>query len=214
MRWERVRSAVLGLPQRFRAKFRANKGYQAFDVTVEYLDGEYDDCSESDDEMQAFMQDQSPFLARHLATISCVVLGICWTAVIFYIYPFPNTVPIFIGGVISLATWTIINLWQARPAIWRRDTLIEPPPAWPMGRRLCLATSTLMLLYWATLGIVPSLEELPVLHRTVHDIAERYFIAANLHNNEGVFSAWSNELLLLSAHRECWMSYRGTLTHP
>jgi hypothetical protein len=86
--------------------------------------------------------------------------------------------------------------------------------AWSMGRRVFLAASTLMLFYLATLGIVPSPEDLPVLHRTVPDIVERYLIAANLHSNEGVFSAWSTELLQLSAHRECWMVYPGTLTHP
>ncbi len=196
MRWERVRSAVLGLPQRFRAV----NGYQALDVTMEYLDGECGECEGSD---AGGMQVPEPCsYNRHVATLSYVVLAIVWTLAIFYLYPFPNTIPIFIGGLVSLTTWTIINLWQAQRAIWRKETSMDAPASWPTTRRLCLIASTLMLIFFATLGVRPSPEELPVLHQTVPDVAERYFIAANLHDNEHVFPTWSHELLLLSAHRE------------
>jgi len=87
----------------------------------------------------------------------------------------------------------------------------RPPPYTPHPqscvnvsrvRKIRLILSTALLIFWFHLGIIPPAEHVPVLHRSEPWRPEKYFIAANMYNNEDVFEGWSQELLKLCDYRE------------
>lgn len=80
-----------------------------------------------------------------------------------------------------------------------------PPEEWSRARRLSVLTSSSLLmsiLVSSTLSLCRSATVPP--HPIPADpaISEKYFIAANLYNNEKVFPTWSSELVKLCQYRK------------
>ena len=87
--------------------------------------------------------------------------------------------------------------------MWRTNQMSIILVSWSSIRhRIGLIICTLLVCYWATLGLIPPAEYIPVLQPIQPGRHDRIFIAANLHNNEAIFSEWSSQLLKLAAHRK------------
>ncbi|CAD6571957.1 MAG: hypothetical protein CYPHOPRED_004671 [Cyphobasidiales sp. Tagirdzhanova-0007] len=158
---------------------------------------EDDDAADEDWEVRKQPDGPSSFVVAHPVSAISAFLGCGWAVGLFYVYPFPTTIPLFIGAAISLSLWVIVQLLNmARSAIARKPIVAE----WSRERRLAVAMGTLLLMWFGVAGFVPPRRDLPVLHPSRPDVAEKYFIAANLYNSEAIFASWSSELLRLSSH--------------
>jgi hypothetical protein len=184
----------------------------------------FDTSTDTDDLDSTPLSRSLPCLIVHHpfeAIITAIALG--WTLELFWTYPFPTTIPLFVGLSTATVGFTLLawvrllnalrtanwrfppgsNLWQAI----RHPGTITPPSS-PSSRTRCvprrvaLVASTCLMLYWCHLGLTPPAQPLPVLNRADPDVQERYFIAANLYNNEQVFKSWSTELIKLCEHCE------------
>jgi hypothetical protein len=173
------------------------------------------------------------FMSRH--RVLCTVAAIFWGCIagIHIAFPFPTTIPVFVGAALGLLFFTTLDWYRLFKSIYashrRSDATLpstslsgvstprcsnetpRPPPytAHPQstvnisrGRKIRLVIFTAMLAYWLHLGIIPPAEHVPVLHRSEPWRPEKYFIAANMYNNEAVFEGWSQELLKLCDYRE------------
>lgn len=169
------------------------------------------------------------FVRRH--PIPCLLLGIFVAPLIgiHIAYPFPTTIPVFVGAALSLFTFTILDWYRLLTSIYASRRRSEPCPTSPAttprcsndsprpppyttypqssvnvsrGRKIRLVLSTALILFWCHLGFIPPPEHVPVLHRSEPWRPEKYFIAANMYNNEAVFEGWSRELLKLCDYCE------------
>lgn len=141
-------------------------------------------------------------LASDPAMCLAMSLGAGWTIGLYVAYPFPTTIPLFIGAVIWLVGWTIRAWWGILSAIRGETCTSHLQTRWKTYQLVGLGTASLLVMYWLSLGFVPPAGDMPELIPSGPDIPERYFIAANLYNNEAVFPQWSTELLKLATHRE------------
>lgn len=173
------------------------------------------------------------FIRRH--PVFCSIALIFWGCIagIHIAFPFPTTIPVFVGAALGLLTFTTLDWYRLITAIYasrrRSDTpsplaspviaptprcsndIPRPPPYTPHPqstvnvsrvRKIRLLLSTALLIFWLHLGIIPPAEHVPVLHRSVPSRPEKYFIAANMYNNEDVFEGWTQELLKLCDYCE------------
>jgi len=173
------------------------------------------------------------FIRRH--PVFCSIALIFWGCIagIHIAFPFPTTIPVFVGAALGLLAFTILDWYRLITSIYasRRRSDAPSPPASPCitptlrcsndtprpppytphshstvnvsrVRKIRLIISTALILFWLHLGIIPPAEHVPVLHRSVPSRPEKYFIAANMYNNEDVFEGWSQELLKLCDYRE------------
>lgn len=181
-------------------------------------------------------QSSSSFIQRH--PIPCLITSImvAWIVGLHIAYPFPTTIPVFVGAACALFTLTVLDWYRIITSLiasWHRhdtqqtqrpsfssttssrssnDLPRSPPPytTYPQSgsvnvsraKKIRLVLSTALIVFWLHLGIVPPAEHVPVLHRSEPWRPEKYFIAANLYNNEAVFDGWSKELLKLCDYRE------------
>lgn len=138
------------------------------------------------------------YLVTTPGTAFSVIFGTGWAVGLFVVYPFFNTIPLFIGFSISLSTWFFIQVYK----ILRSACTQRPIAAgWSMKHRIALGSCFFLILCFSFVGFVPPERGLPILHPSSPDVPERYFIAANLYNVEAVFATWSAEVLRLSSHR-------------
>ncbi|KAK4683508.1 alpha-1,3-mannosyltransferase, partial [Tremellales sp. Uapishka_1] len=168
----------------------------------DYNENENDDESDASDSTlppsSLRKEERAYFIIRDQMTTIVLAVGFIWMMGFFNAFRFPTTIPIFIGIAVSLTGWTLVNWCAALGAIL--FNISANSTAWPMRRRIGLAIATLVLLFWANLGLIPPAEEVPVIHRADINIQPKYFIAANLYENEIVFPSWSSELLKVAAH--------------
>lgn len=178
----------------------------------------------------------SSFIQRHPTPCLLLAIMVAWLIGLHIAYPFPTTIPVFLGAATGLFVVTVLDWYRIiKPLIasWRRhdssqtlrtsissttssrssnDLPRSPPPytTYPQSasvnvsraKKIRLVLSTALIFFWLHLGIVPPAEHVPVLHRSEPWRPEKYFIAANLYNNEAVFDGWSKELLKLCDYRE------------
>lgn len=173
------------------------------------------------------------FIRRH--PVFCTCASIFWGCIvgIHIAFPFPTTIPVFVGAALGLLFFTTLDWYRLITSIYasrrRSDTpsplaspcdaptprssndTPRPPPYTPHPlatvnisrvRKIRLILSTALLIFWLHLGIIPPAEHVPVLHRSEPWRPEKYFIAANMYNNEDVFEGWTQELLKLCDYRE------------
>ncbi|KAL7421833.1 hypothetical protein Q5752_003604 [Cryptotrichosporon argae] len=124
-----------------------------------------------------------------------VALGIM--AALFVVYPFPTTIPVFIGAACALVLWTAAGWLRIAATLVRRES------GWRDGSatyQLSLVVASLLIVYWLRLGIAPPEQYLPRIVPANPNVPEKYFIAANLYNNQDILPNWSAELLKLIEH--------------
>nr|XP_019048948.1 hypothetical protein I302_02728 [Kwoniella bestiolae CBS 10118]OCF27878.1 hypothetical protein I302_02728 [Kwoniella bestiolae CBS 10118] len=129
-----------------------------------------------------------------------VVIGIGWTAGLYLTYPFPTTIPLFVGSLIILFGWTITTLTDLVFSLLRqRESTTTIMARYTPLRKMGLAISTVFLIYLFNLGFTPQThtQSSPA---AMDGSKEKYFIAANMHNNEAVLSEWSSQLIKLIFH--------------
>lgn len=131
------------------------------------------------------------------------LFGIGWTIGLFIVYPFPTTIPLFVGGVICLTGWDVIAWTRILASLYRERSLSKLKTSRTVRQWIGLTVCTILVLFLFSLGLTPPPEALPTLRPGSVDAPERYFIAADMYNNEAVFGVWSAEVLKLARHREC-----------
>jgi hypothetical protein len=124
---------------------------------------------------------------------------------LFIAFPFPTTVHVFAGASTGLIVWTLVS-WARIVFSLSLASLRGSPKglALPRGSPayfITLIVSSVLILYWLTLGLVPRQEEVPPIGHADGSPA-KYFIAANLYNNEEILPRWSREMVKLAQHRE------------
>lgn len=84
------------------------------------------------------------------------------------------------------------------------------PSQWSRYRRLAVLAASILSIAIITHASPPTEARLPVPKLIPSNplIPEKYFIAANLYNNEEIFGEWSAELIRLCRHRKYQFSYR------
>lgn len=147
---------------------------------------------------------QPPFnLLRDHVNPLIIVLALSWIVGLYFAFPSPTTIPVFIGAAIGVTSWTLFSWFRIALLMFRSKQFSTSCFAsWPVRCRIGLATCTFLVIYWISRGLIPPAELVPPLLSSHPGVPERYFIAANLYNNEAVFNDWSSQLLKLSRHRE------------
>lgn len=143
-------------------------------------------------------------------TVLIVILwvGLGWTLAMYVAYPFPTTIPIFVGLaliVTGLVTESILRL--GIDLLYRKQSLTCILRTYSISRRILMAGGLALVIYWLCLGFKLPVEPVPSLPDK-----GRIFIAANLHNNEEVLSHWSDEVIKLALNRESSSSRAVSLT--
>ncbi|WVQ62475.1 uncharacterized protein L199_000615 [Kwoniella botswanensis] len=132
--------------------------------------------------------------------ITIILLAVGSTITLFIIFPFPTTIPAFVGLFTILLGWTLTtwfkvmyhlsNIFKSREKTSNRTKNFFN--RFSTTKRTILATSTLFILFLSCLGFCPPKEQdVPI--RPVQ--GEKYFVAANLHNSQDILPGWSSELI-------------------
>jgi hypothetical protein len=127
------------------------------------------------------------------------------TEAMYFAFPFPTTIPLYVGILVFVTTWTtsscIAVLFRAFTNTAAGDYKQRFNESLSRSKRICLALGLAMSLLCSLHLRVPEIS-LPYLVAADTGVPERYFIAANLHNNGNVLPIWSREVLNLASHCE------------
>lgn len=135
--------------------------------------------------------------------ITCICLHVYW--------PRPTSIHFYLSAVAGLLWWTIVQwtllIYEALTTVSPASqvSLGIPKPKFHRGSpsyRLSLGIASALMLV-ICLGRPASPDPLPPLLPSDPKSPERYFIAANLYNSQGIFKQWSTQLVLLCEHRKC-----------
>ncbi|WVF66089.1 hypothetical protein IAT40_000828 [Kwoniella sp. CBS 6097] len=141
--------------------------------------------------------------SRRIDPLLClfVVIGIGWALGLLLLYPFPTTIPVFVGFMVILTSWTGLAWGRLIYALARRkEGLRTIYGRYSTRLKTFLILSTIFLSYMASLGLIVPREETPTLPTEIKGVHQKYFIAANLHDNEAVLARWSDQLVQLAFH--------------
>lgn len=139
------------------------------------------------------------WLGRRYPLIALATFGgSVWAFILLVMYPMPTTIPVFIVLAFVLTAW-VASTWLRliTTLICPRDNQTAQASRFS---KICLLVGTTLVVYWVHLGWRVPPEEVPILRRTQVDVAERYFIAANLYNNEDILPVWTDQVLKFSQH--------------
>ncbi|WRT63898.1 uncharacterized protein IL334_000824 [Kwoniella shivajii] len=145
-----------------------------------------------------------------------IVIGLGWTVGLYLSYPFPTTIPIFIGLLIILLGWTLINISNLVLSLFlsRQESNLTIISRYSTSLKIRLLLSSIFLLYMFNLGFAPIPSPYSSSHTSeygstikpsrlpqeINGVHQKYFIAANLHDNEAVLTEWSDQLIKLIFH--------------
>ncbi|TXT04902.1 hypothetical protein VHUM_03985 [Vanrija humicola] len=144
---------------------------------------------------------------RDPVLIFVVLLSIATFVALLVAFPFPTTVHVFAAIFVGITAWTQISCLRVVVALallaWRGSpkALAKGLPRWSTPQYLFLLVLSTFVLCCLSLGLVPPLQELPPLNRDLAGAAPgKYFIAANLYNNEDLVPHWSDQVIKLAEH--------------
>jgi hypothetical protein len=145
-----------------------------------------------------------------LATLILATMGSLSAIGALYTYfPFFTTIPLFVGGLSFVAIWTVTTILASIPGTLgmgrMRTEEGRQSGVWPRWKRICVTIGTMLVLL-VCINLGTPTRTLPDLIPTDEGIPERYFIAANLYNNQDILPTWTEEVLALVSHRECHIS--------
>ena len=127
--------------------------------------------------------------------IACLVfISVGWTVGVFLAYPFPTTIHVFIGILVFMFGWTLSN-W-IRLVVYLGSSRKNAHLSYSNPGKVVLAITSILVIIIAIWGFRIPEQEMPDLP------AQKYFIGANLHNNEEVLGQWSDQLEKLIFHRK------------
>ena len=168
-----------------------------------------------------------------------LVLSLGWFFGLFYLFPFPTTIHVFLGAAVATLLWTVTQLFelchtavlvilqsrkaqthfladhrlplltQHRTQLGNRYNIREYlgrciPASWSTRKTFGVTLATLLSIALLANATPPSEDQrrVPVLHQSLAGRPEKYFIAANLYNNDESFEQWAHELVQLCGHCE------------
>lgn len=172
--------------------------------TFPFLDREDEDSSAAVSGQRSVAcgtHSESPeILGRHVGPYSLALSATLWTVMLYNIFPYPTTVQLFIVFLVTLVGWGVLRLWTLTATIFRGREAIEDHlrRSTISERSMEVFGIFLLAFFLAYLGITP-----PEKPRVDLIPNERYFIAANLYNSEGILPSWSNSLISL-LHARAW----------
>ncbi|WOO85796.1 uncharacterized protein LOC62_07G009282 [Vanrija pseudolonga] len=144
---------------------------------------------------------------RDPVLIFVVLLSIATFVALLVAFPFPTTVHAFAAIFVGVTAWTQISCLRIVFALalvaWRGNpkALAKGLPRWSTAQYSFLLVLSTFVLYCLSLGLVPPLNELPPLDRDLAGAPPgKYFIAANLYNNEDLVPHWSDQVVKLAEH--------------
>ena len=191
---------------RWSEKFRQRHNYDSLNGNgvTDSLDGP----EKANDRPPEPIHEPLNLITDHLNLI-LVVFGMAWTVGLYNAFPFPTTIPLFVGAAVSLSGWTLCSWMKIALLTLRSRQFSATLATWSVRHRIGLAGCTCLVAFWLTLGFVPPAEKFPPLQPTVSGVPDKFFIAASLYNSSAIFDHWSTELLKLTAHREFPISTAG-----
>jgi hypothetical protein len=130
----------------------------------------------------------------------CALVGVSWTTGLYFVYPAPTTVPIFIGLSFILTSWAIVT-WArlVMEVVQRKEGWEGIKSRYSVKLRVCLGLATTLVIWWIGISLLVEGDKEPPV---ILDNEDKYFIAVNLHNNEAILPDFMKELRLLIFHRE------------
>lgn len=205
---------------RFFTRLRPQEGYQTVKDAIELNEDPAGECMESGSELGTgsdgdledgrllpigmIINTSSNIVSqseRDPVIALIIVLGVGWAIGLYITYPFPTTIPIFVGGAICLAGWTIYAWARVAVALLRERGTGHMLSVRSARQWIALIFCTILVILLLSLGFRPPQEETPILYQSALGVQEKYFIAAILYNNEAIFVNWSAELVRLAQHR-------------
>lgn len=161
---------------------------------------------------ERYTASQSPYLSAHpLSSYSklehhpvatfVLTLSVGWLLGLFYVWPYPTTIHAILPLAIASIAWTVIQWASLIQAAFHSS---KSRNKWTRSRRIAVLLSSILTLAIALNAIPPSERRMPLpsLVPSNPSIPERYFIAANLYNNEDIIPEWTEQLIKLCEHRE------------
>ena len=132
-----------------------------------------------------------------------VVIALGWAVGLYLTYPFPTTIPIFVALFIIFLGWTFLSLSRLSFAIiLQRESTSTILARISISRRIAIGLATVCIFCLLGQGFSVPQDPLPTLPTEIGGVVQKYFVVADLHNNEGVLAQWSDELVKLLFHRE------------
>lgn len=153
-----------------------------------------------DDDRDYLFAGDSPYRSNIHPSPSVVIaftVFIGWSVIFAILYPFPTTIHIFVAFLVGCVCWTgsewawIVERWRNSKGGLRRSLQKMKP-----RRRTVFLCSNVGLVSCTLFGLRVPVGRVPALEEHSID-TDRWFIAANLYNNERVLPRWSEELLKL-----------------
>ncbi|KAL1405248.1 hypothetical protein Q8F55_008874 [Vanrija albida] len=150
-----------------------------------------------------------PWLARRDPVLIFVaLLSVATFVALLVAFPFPTTVHAFAAIFVGITAWTQISVLRIVFAlalvVWRGScspkALAKALPRWSTAQYSFLLVLSTFVLFCLSLGLLPPLQELPPLARDLGAPAGKYFIAANLYNNEDLVPQWLDQVVKLAEH--------------
>lgn len=145
---------------------------------------------------------------RDPVLLSLVFLALGGALALFIAFPFPTTIHLFIPAAVALAAYVLVawtRLVVASGSALRKGGpkgVLKSLARWSIPAALALVGSSALVVFWLCLGVSPPAEAVPALP------PQRYFIAANLFNNEDILPAWLDQMARLIQHCECRVTTR------
>lgn len=138
---------------------------------------------------------RSPFARLDPLVVTAALLAVGMFIAMLVWYPFPTTIHAFVALAVGVVSWTI-GSWARSLAgiVLRKPNLYR----YSVPQLTGLAVASILTIYWLVLGIHPPGEVAPPLNLD----GERFFIAANLYNNENILPRWTGQIEKLIDHRE------------
>ena len=197
-RWpEKLLSPLSTEVWRWAERFRYRHGYDSLNGMTDSLDGP----EKASDRPSESTHEPLNLITDHINAI-LAVFGMAWTVGLYIAFPFPTTIPLFVGAAVCLSGWTLCAWLKIAFSILRSKQFSTTFAHWSVRHRIGLVGCTCLVSFWLSLGFVPPAEQVPPLQPTVSGVPDKFFIAASLYNSEAIFGDWSRELLKLTAHRE------------
>ncbi|BEI92256.1 uncharacterized protein CcaverHIS019_0410760 [Cutaneotrichosporon cavernicola] len=119
---------------------------------------------------------------------------------LFAAFPFPTTIHAFLPLAGALAAWVAVSWTKLAVGALRawRTPKLDVPRRRSATHLTALVACTALMGYWLSLGITPRAPVLATL--APPEDTPRYFIAANLYNNEHLLPRWTREVLRVAKH--------------
>lgn len=139
---------------------------------------------------------------RDPALITIVILSLGCFIFLLIAFPLPTSIHVFLSVALGITSWTFlqwIRLGHTCASSYLRGGNVVR--RWTTAQLSTFVVFSALAMFWLSLGIVPPAETVPSLVGADGGGRPRYFIAANLYNNEDIVPQWTEQLIKAIEHR-------------